>query len=281
MTDLLILCRSLGRRTSSAALAEGLRERGLRVRRATVRPQRVPVRGIRTALSYGVSAWPSWYSTTDFTWITSPHAVHTSANKLHTFQALQRAEVPTLEFTTHADEARAWIEQEHTVVARTILRGSRGAGIVLSPPDPLPQARLYTKLFRGRNVREYRVYIVGAEAVDITQKRRWSRARREEAGLDHNNLYHGRIRSHHNGWVFCRNTIDVPAAALEELKDLAAECARVCRIGFGAVDVIATHTDSGELIDARVVEPNTAPGLVGDTTTRDIMADALAAYIRR
>jgi hypothetical protein len=179
--------------------------------------------------------------------------------------------------------AEEWLEDGKRVVSRTVINGCRGKGIVISPPDPLPDARLYTEMIlapEGGSVREYRAYIVGRECIDLTEKRRWSRARREAAGIDHSDPYQGLIRTNGNGWVFCRNTMQATSLQQQIIKDGAENAAQEMNLDLGGVDLIATYREDGELNDIYVVETNTAVSLVGDRNTVRIMADALARDIQ-
>lgn len=282
MRNVFILARSKARGNSSHALELALRERGIDAYRCTAR--RVPARDIRQAtviIDYGVGTVPVWQGRVrpGTRWLNTPDTVRTSANKIRTQRALERAGVPCVESTTVREEAERWLEQGETVVSRTVLEGCRGAGIVLSPPDPLPEARLYTKLFSGR-VREYRAYIVGGRTIDVTQKRRWSRERTDAAGIDRDDPYTKLIRTNGNGWVFARNSIDASDEVLEAVRALGTQCAEAINLGVGAVDIVVRTNRLGQMLGIAVVEPNTSVSLVGDRTTRSIMANAIVEEIR-
>jgi hypothetical protein len=239
---------------------------------------------VDTVINYGVSATPVWVDRLPrhVRWINTLDTVHVSAHKLRSFRELYDLSVPILDWTVDYNEAAYWLAEGCTVVTRGRLQGARGQGIVLSPPDRLPtHAGLYTKLFTGDNVREYRVYVVGGHAIDVTEKRRWSRARLTEAGIDRNDPYTKLIRTNGNGWVFARNTMDATEEHLVTIRALAEQCASAIDLGLGAVDIIVQFTDSGKLLDARVVEPNTSVSLVGDRTTRQRIADALTFELDR
>lgn len=279
-----IMCRRKARGNSSWHLEQQLLERGVSTYRAT--PRRYPLADVSEAqlvVNYGCSTAPVWIDRMpeQVQWLNGTATVMLSANKLMTVQALNQLGVPTLEYTTDREEAQSWIDSNRLIVSRTTLNGSRGSGIVLSPPDPLPDAPLYTRLVRGGSVREYRAYVVDGECIDIAQKRRWRGERLEQAGIDRRDPYTRLIRTNGNGWVFARNSIDANERVLNEVKMLANKTAEGLLLGFGVVDIIVKTGDNEELLEARVVEPNTAPSLVGDRNTRALMGDAVANLIRR
>lgn len=277
--DVFILCRRKARGNSSWHLEQQLNARDINAYRVTAGndPRYSPER-VRAVINYGVSRIPVWAGRLPqgCRWFNEPATVSISANKLDTFRNLRLAGIATLDWTQDRMVATAWKEGGDIVVSRTLLNGARGQGIVLSPPDPLPVADLYTKLFTGETIREYRAYIVGGKVVDITQKRRWRRERLAEAGIDRNDPYTSLIRTNGNGWVFARRSNDAGERVLHQIKQLAEDTASAIWLGIGAVDVVVKTGRSGELLDAAVVEPNTSVSLVGDRTTRSIMADALA-----
>ena len=277
-----ILCRAKYRNTSSYHLMNELKARGINAYR--VLATRVPRRAVErcfAVVNWGVSATPIWAGRLhpSVRWYNSTETVHLSANKRLMSQALARSAVPHLETTTSRSVAEQWMGEEHTVVTRTILTGCRGAGIVLSPPDPLPQARLYTKLYRGPRTREYRAYIVGGQVIDLTEKRRWSVERTDAAGIDRNDPYTKLIRCNGNGWVFARHNLDATPAQQAIIRQRARDAADSIDLGVGAVDLIAKYSSTAngrELLGVVVVETNTSVSLVGDRNTRSIMASRLA-----
>lgn len=281
--NVFILCRRKARGNSSWHLERELRELGVNAYRVTanVYPKYRP-ENVIAVINYGVSRVPIWAGRlpSGCRWFNEPATVSISANKLNTFVNLRLAQVATLDWTQDRMVATAWKENGDTIVSRTLLNGARGRGIVLSPPDPLPVAELYTKLFSGGNIREYRAYVVGGKVIDITQKRRWRRARLEAAGIDRDDPYTKLIRTNGNGWVFARNSNDAGERVLHQVRQLGEATASAIFLGLGAVDIVVKTGSSGELLDAAVVEPNTSVSLVGDRTTRTVVAKALAAELK-
>ncbi|MDT9694122.1 hypothetical protein Q5762_38495, partial [Streptomyces sp. P9(2023)] len=74
-------------------------------------------------------------------------------------------------FTTSKEEAQGWLDEGTIVVARTMLRGHSGAGIVLhSGDDELVDAPLYVKYVK--KTQEYRVHVAFGEILDQQRKAR-------------------------------------------------------------------------------------------------------------
>lgn len=190
-----------------------------------------------------------------------PDAVRMAADKVLAFQALQRAHVRTPTFTLYAEEAQAWLRAGFKVVARTLTRSHSGKGaIVVSPGETLPHAPLYTEYVR-RDA-EYRVHVFNGEVLDAVKKKR-------RQGYEADPRHNEHIRTHANGWVFCRDGVEVPTVVTQEcIKAVAA-----LGLDFGAVDVLYRMEGS----KATVLEVNTAPGLVG--TTLEKYAYAMRAYV--
>jgi len=156
-------------------------------------------------------------------------------------------------FTTSTGQAYSWIEDGCQVVARTILNGNSGAGIVLLSEEhldePVVQAPLYVKYVPKKQ--EYRVHVFRGEVVDVQRKAR----RKDVEDKDVN----WKIRNHSNGFIFARGEAlgDVPEDVLKQSKLAVAACG----LDFGAVDVIFSDKEQA----AYVLEINSAPGLSGST----------------
>lgn len=132
------------------------------------------------------------------------------------------------------------------VVARTVLTGHSGEGVVIGTKDEVPKdCQLYTK-YLGRR-QEWRVHVVERQVIDVQRK-----ARRR--GVETN----WQVRSHDNGWVYCRQGIEGVHP------DLGVEAIRAVHglgLTFGAVDLVVPEEDPRPY----VLEINTAPGLEGQT----------------
>lgn len=183
-------------------------------------------------------------------YINDPEAVVHACDKEATLRILTACAVPCPDWTTVQDDAEAWWESGDTVVARKYTRAHSGRGIVLSSQalhTPVPRAPLYTRYIKKAD--EYRVHVVAGQVIDVAQKRK----RRE---VDNDDVNY-QIRNAGNGWVYCRDGVDAPAAVLD------AGRAAVSALGldFGAADVgWNAHKQ-----EPCVYEVNTAPGLEGST----------------
>lgn len=164
--------------------------------------------------------------------------------------------------------AQAWLDRGATVVARTVLNGHSGAGIVICTPKgthPLPDAPLYTKYIPKDE--EYRLHIIrtnvtgqiGSDVFYIQKK-----VKRKNFDGKHNR----RIRCFSNGYTYQHDHVDLPAQVI----GAAVMVFRQTDLDFGAVDVIFCKRDS----KAYVLEINTAPGLEG--TSVRMYADAFKKY---
>lgn len=121
---------------------------------------------------------------------------------------------------------------------RTLTRSRSGRGIVIArSPEEIVAAPLYTKGLEGT---EYRVHVFGNDTF-VTQKRR-----RNGAEANPN------IRTHENGWVFCRNDVEIRPG----LRETAIEGISRLGLDFGAADIIYNER-------AYILEVNSAPGLEG------------------
>jgi glutathione synthase/RimK-type ligase-like ATP-grasp enzyme len=146
---------------------------------------------------------------------------------------------------------RNLVSRDDIWLARTALRGSGGAGIIVCEPgDPIPDAPLYVKYIPKKY--EVRIHVGNGRAFDWQQK---MRARDAD---------HSKIRSHDNGYTFVRNNTDIPIRALGMCQEQAEKAVGALGLDFGAVDVIFNERRDS----AYVLEANTAPGLEGTTVTK-------------
>ena len=259
-------------------------EQGVEAYRVT--PSRIPYRSRSWSdnyINYGCSQQPVWWDDIPrLRKIINPFGtVRLSSRKSLMQQTFREEGVPCLDFTRNHDTAAQWAE-DGVVVCRTLERASQGRGIVLAhSPEELVPCSLYTKLFTGHRVREYRVYIVAGKAVDITEKRRRRSEWFEERGLDRDDEYLKYIRSYKNGWVFARNTMEANEDERQLIMGVAENAAWSINLGLGAVDMIVNrYPDSGELMDIRAVETNTSLGIEPQCTSTHKLAEALVEELR-
>ena len=229
-----------------AALASALGV--LRVRRSSTT---FVSRSNDTIINWGSSVKPDHLCTAKF--INDPVSVGEAVDKRRALSRLEAAGVPHLVHTTRRDEAQDWIAGGHTVMVRETVNGHSGQGILVveGVGTPLPDAPLYTQYFKGRE--EYRVHVVAGEVVDVQQKK-------TREGVEANYF----VRSYDNGWVFCRDDIEIHEAVL----CAAVDAVVALRLDFGAVDIKRNEING----NVAVLEVNTAPALTG--TTLDKYAEA-------
>lgn len=178
-------------------------------------------------------------------------AVIVAKDKLKTFKAIS-AFVSMPGWTEDKEEAQSWVDIGKTIVARTILNGHEGHGIVIvEPGQRVVDAPLYTVYIPKKA--EYRVHVFNGTAIDMQQKVR--------AAGENNGQFH--IRNHNHGFVFARYVNQVPVAdTIPELVKIESIKAVKCLgLDFGAVDIIWNEA----LRKAFVLEVNTAPGIEGST----------------
>ena len=181
--------------------------------------------------------------------------VSRAGNKLLTFQTLKDAEgVRIPEWTTDHAVATKWLREDNVgVVARTVLTGHSGAGIVLVTEKgaEIPQAPLYVQYVK--KTKEFRVHVAFGEVIDVQEKRK-----RRDLPEDFTTNF--QVRNHHTGWVYCREDIIEP----DGLRNMAIQATQTLGLDFGAVDLIY-NKHRNEVV---CLEVNTAPGLEGQTVDR-------------
>lgn len=185
--------------------------------------------------------------TGSYTWINKPSAITISNNKLSAFQHFRENEIQIPRFTTNKVDAQGWVNDGRSVLCRTKLSGHSGDGIVLASNEaPLVDAPLYVDYIPKDA--EYRVHVAFGEVIDEQRKRK---------SQHHEGEFSQQIRSHANGWVYCREGI------LHEGRrsDLACDAVSALSLDFGAVDIIYNKKRDKYY----VLEVNTAPGLEGET----------------
>jgi glutathione synthase/RimK-type ligase-like ATP-grasp enzyme len=198
-------------------------------------------------VNWGSSKVPVW-DDGQIEIINRPESVEIAKDKINSFIMLSAHGVSIPEYTLSPEEAKQWVSEGKTVLARTKIDGHSGEGmVVIQSEDDFVSAPLYTAYKKKRN--EYRVHVFKGEVIDVAEKRR-------EAARDRND-FENLIRSHKNGWVFCREDINIT----DELKQIAIDAVNALTLDFGAVDIIYNAKDNKYY----VLEVNTAPALAGTT----------------
>jgi len=198
-----------------------------------------------TIVNWGSSSMPFFHRNT----LNKPESVAIASNKLATLQKLKSAGLAIPPFTTSKNDAEIWLEDGHKVVCRHKLSSHSGQGItVCRSDDTIPYAPLYTQYVKKD--KEYRIHVFGGRVIDFSEKRR-------KSGYPPTNEL---IRSHLNGWIFCRDGAVLPDGA----RSLAVRGVGALQLDFGAVDLIEKN---GRFW---ILEINSAPGIEGATLQRYI-----------
>ncbi len=177
-----------------------------------------------------------------------PVSVAFAADKRTSYEMFAIKGVPTVCWTTDKAEAQRWL-QAAKVFGRDTATGHSGQGItVYNPGDTVGDHLFYVHGVKFK--REWRIHVGKDRVLDITQKRKANG--HPDANYD--------IRSHANGWRYCRNDIVIPP---DSLIQAAKDAVRALDLDFGAVD--ATCTVDGYNV---VFEVNTAPGVEGTTLSK-------------
>ena len=201
--------------------------------------------------------------------INHPHQVASVTNKRSFFQLVEEAGkgeyVP--DHTTNKDTAIQWIEEGSAVVARIVLQGHSGEGIVYCEEEhEIPDAPLYTKYVKKRE--EYRVHVCKGQDGELRVFDIQRKARRSDVPDDEVNW---KIRNNDNGFIYARNEDHTPDGSVITA---ALEIFSVTGLDFGAVDVIYNNHHGRSY----VLEVNTAPGLQGTTLEQyTLMLESLVA----
>lgn len=175
-------------------------------------------------------------------------------DKLFQYQWFQTNQVPGLPFTTSTQTVKEWLENGHTVFARTLTRASEGKGIVvLSDAAEVTPAPVYTQYRKKK--REYRVHVFKDQIVHVLEKRKKK---------EFNGEVNTKIRNTANGYVFCSDNVVEP----DGIRELALKAAKVTNSDFKGVD-IGFNEKLNELF---VIEVNSAPGIQGTNVDRYIQA---------
>jgi glutathione synthase/RimK-type ligase-like ATP-grasp enzyme len=178
--------------------------------------------------------------------------VGVATDKLDTLQCLVQHGISIPSFTQTKEVAAEFINQGEKIVCRTILTGHSGQGIIVAQTvEELVDCQLYTVLVPKD--KEYRVHVFNGSVIDFAQKKAQNGSTRAPY-----------IRSHENGWVFCREGVTLPDAIAEE----AIKAVVALGLDFGAVDIATKREDNTPV----VFEVNTAPGICGTTLDRYVAA---------
>jgi len=214
-------------------------------------------RGNHLIINWGNSKWPHWYFGNRGTLLNKPPFIEQAANKFLAFRTLLDKGVSIPRATAYPEIAYQW---DTPVMVRQTVTGHSGQGCVYVPREDrelltgsLAGAPLYVEYIK--KVKEIRVHVCRKDTmlgkvlvpIDYAEKK-------VREGSEGNNF---QVRSHDNGWVFCREGV-IPSPRAQVL---AVEAVDALGLDFGAVDIVYNEHRN----EYFVLEVNTAPGLQGTT----------------
>jgi hypothetical protein len=224
-------------------------------------------------INWGASDAPNWVRPEHWPWpnavkfhlLNGVDRVAKAINKLHTLEALKRAQVPCLEYVTEIGQTtESWLAEDGKYIARRSLTGSGGAGLRLVHPGPDGQtepvaAPLYTRYYPKTH--EFRVHVWKGQVIDFTQKK----LRPELVGQAER-----LVRSHANGWVHAHELDPFVESSKQQIEQGAIAGLAALGLDFGAADILARYRTrrNRPLRDYRICEVNTGPGLENSTTIK-------------
>lgn len=188
--------------------------------------------------------------------LNTPQQVDLAVNKLDFFRACMGDNAPRLPFwTTSGDQAKAWLANGLSVIARTKLEGAKGSGLtVMNKPLDFVEANLYTVKVPSSG--EYRVYMFNGEVLDARVKLLADGAEENPDNMRHEDKYE-----------YCKLNGNLP----DDVKEQARRAIKKIGLFTGGVDVLW----DGER--ATVLEINSAPYIGGDTAEK--YAEAFKDYL--
>jgi hypothetical protein len=205
-------------------------------------------RNTDVVVNWGNSSTPNWILPESNAVLNRPASVARASNKISAFVSFTDNGIVTPQYTARADIAEEWLRNGDTVIERHTLTGHSGAGIrIVRPTDFLTEAPLYVKYKKKRS--EYRVHVFNGTVLFVQEKRR---ERERERTADES-----LIRSHSNGWVFCREDVEISPMLIATARG----AVEALGLDFGAVDIIYNQHEN----QYYVLEVNTAPGLEGQS----------------
>lgn len=166
-------------------------------------------------------------------------------SKWEQYKFFEDQELPALEYTDDIGVAEKWLEQGHTVMARTKIKGQAGSGIVVLKPgcEELLDAKIYTKYISHK--REFRVNLFQHKLVNVREKLRKIGTKGD---------FH--IRNLANGYTTAKCT-----SYPEEIVALAEKASAVSNSDFIGVDIGYNEAKAY----AFVIEVNSGPSIEGSS----------------
>lgn len=207
-------------------------------------------------INWGNPRSPAW-SASKFTqpkWLNKYNKLEVAQNKLSTFRVLSDNHISCPDWTTDINIAKKWLKAGSAIVQRNSLNSHSGGGInfvgydeeTSTPIGVLSPAPLYTRY--KKKAQEFRVHVFNGEVIDVQEKKKIN---------NFEGNFNQFIRSHDNGWVYCREDIQEP----HDLQSLAIAAVGAVQLDFGAADIVYNKHENKSFC----LEINTAPGLEGAT----------------
>ena len=235
---------------SVRALSESLNAKVIKREGSAFRDRRLK----KTVINWGCSSIDNNNVLSCHQLLNYPSNVATwASNKLDAFVNIDGAieSDVVVPWTVDPGEVEDWLNDGHTVFARTLLTAHSGRGIVvLNPGDEIVDAPLYTRYVKKSS--EFRFHIFHKEIIHTQKKVRKK---------DHENP-NFLIRNLDNGFIYqSEGEINVPEAVTKMMTE---EIIPNIPLDFYAADVIFNnHSNRGYLL-----ELNSAPGITNGSTLR-------------
>ena len=200
-------------------------------------------------INWGCSHEPSWKNPLQYNYSIINHwdNIQNAVDKIKSFARFKAVGVTCPDVTVASEKAKLWLSQGLMVVGRKSVMGRAGHGIVLmKTPVEFEECPLYT-VYKPKK-KEFRVHVFGDKIIDYQQKRKKK---------NWNQTSNSQIRTHDNGWVFCREGIFLP----DDSRTESIKAVKALGLVFGGVDVIWNEKENKSYI----LEVNSAPGIEGTT----------------
>lgn len=238
--------------SAAKEICKGLREKGIDSFRVLPDGKYKPKMS-DLIINWGCSTDPKWYDE-DLNTINRPCYVSRAVNKRKTFFTLKaQGDINIPDFAIESYKVKKWLEEGKIVVGRELINSYSGKGILLmSKIEDYKPCNLYT-LYKPKK-KEFRIHVFNGKVIDAQEKRK-------KKGFEGTN---SKIRTHNNGWVFCRQNVVLPDDAEEQ----AINAAQALGLVFGGIDLIWNEWENKSYI----LEVNSAPGIEGTTVTKYVNA---------
>ena len=199
-------------------------------------------------INWGRSNPSPWY-VDGIRLLNDPSSVRLAVDKIAALKKMKESNVSVPEFFTDINQAKTSARAGNTIFCRTKNRAYGGEGIVIAKNEnEVVAAPLYT-VYKKKKM-EFRVAVVDGVVIDFMAKKK-----RTDWNVEIQGEINQLVRSHDNGWVFCRENVNPPQIVL----DLAVKYVQVLGLDLGSIDIIFNESEK----KAYVLEVNSSTGLEG------------------